>query len=619
MAKQVTKQTLGVMITSRAVHAALLESRPDGPKVIRRFMRQRTSRFSAAQTALPELQNSDDPTDFSVQFSEGNPSSMENMFIGSEFSGLEFTQPEGLGGEKDQAATFVLELGDILSECRDAGYPEPMLAFVGASSEVNQVELTVLRNSKKAAAAADADEKPAKKVSKKMARRGELLELLSQQHSGPFEEETVAFLPMTPSEEGMQRILAVFPKINDPVASTLRTMREQHGRRMPPIRLFDSEVPLYLGLARATRNMVPQKPRRATDAVDEAVPIASDEAFNTLIVRAGAEDTLVLFLQNDTLQQSETLRSLTAYEAPETICSRVLLLQDEYGIGEVQHVLLLSEEREDDLIESFEMFFPDARVESLRQYVPELEDEYAAEVAPGALLPAVGVALRLTDDARYKGVFEDVNLLPKQLLRRRITLPVTWHVLALYVLLFCTVLFFMARYFTLESEIAEHQRNIQSFQAEVGPVSLDARSLQGKIDSLESVHARYMRAINVLEGLLQGSDKWSRALETMSTEVSDVTGIWIESWNPRGGSLEVSGNATARDHVVDLAERLNGTIGSLTFSEIRNWPVYSFKMSVPLEQGLPKAAEYLRQQVVNAQKEAAETVPITSTALDEQP
>ena len=614
MAKQVTKHTLGVMITSRAVHAALLESGSDGPKVIRRFMRQRTSRFSAAQSALPELQDPDDPTDFSVQFSEG-ASSMENMFIGSEFSGLEFSrQDEGLG-QKEQASTFVLELGDILAECRDAGYSAPMLAFVAASSEINLVELTMLGKGK---VDLDSDDKPKKKVSKKMARRGALLELLASQHSGPFEEETVAFLPMTPSEEGMQRYLAVFPKINDPVASTLRTMREQQGRRMPPIRLFDSEVPLYLGLARATRNMVPQKPRRATDAIEDVPAMGSDESFNTLIVRAGAEDTLVLFLQDDTLQQSENLRSLTAYEAPETICSRVLLLQDEYGIGEVQHVLLLSEEREDDLIESFEMFFPDARVESLRQYVPELEDEYAAEVAPGALLPAVGVALRLSDDARYKGVFADVNLLPKQLLRRRITLPVTWHVLALYALLFCTVLFFMARYFTLESEIADHQRSIQSFQAEIGPVTLDAKSLQAKIDSLESVHARYMRAINVLEGLLQGSDKWSRALETMSTEVSDVTGIWIESWNPRGGSLEVSGNATTRDQVVDLAERLNGTIGSLTFSEIRDWPVYSFKMSVPLEQGLPKAAEYLRQQVVEAQKEAAETVPITSAALDEQ-
>jgi len=614
MAKQVTRHTLGVMITSRAVHAALLEAGSDGPKVIRRFMRQRTSRFSSAQTALPGLQNDEDATDFSVQFTE-NTSSMENMFLGSEFSGLDFTRQDDHGEQKDQAAMFMLELGDILAECRDAGYGDPVLAFAAVASEVNQVELTVLRNVK---AETKLGGKSKRKISTKIARRSELLELLAKQHSSAFEEETVAFLPMTPSEEGMQRCLAVFPKTIDPVASTLRTMREQQGRRLPPIRLFDTEVPLYLGLARATRNMAPQKPRRATDAVDDQPPVASDEAFNTLIVRAGAEDTLVLFLQDDTLQQSENLRSLTAYEAPETICSRVLLLQDEYGIGEVQHVLLLSEEREDDLIESFEMFFPEARVESLRQYVPELQDAYAAEVAPGALLPAVGVALRLSDDARYKGVFEDVNLLPKQLMRRRITLPVTWHVLALYALLFCTVLFFMARYFTLESEIATHQRNIQSFQAEAGPATYDARTLQAMIDSLEAVHARYMRAINVLEGLLQGSDRWSQALEQMSTEVSEVTGIWIESWNPRGAGLEVTGNATTRDQVVDLAERLGAQIGSLAFSEIRDWPVYSFKMTLPLEQGLPKAAQYLRQQVAQAQREAAETIPITSAALEAQ-
>ena len=77
-----SKHTLGVMVTGRAVHAALLEAGPDGLKVIRRFMRQRTSRFSAAQTALPDLNTSDDPTDFSIQFTDSGSSSMEHMFIG---------------------------------------------------------------------------------------------------------------------------------------------------------------------------------------------------------------------------------------------------------------------------------------------------------------------------------------------------------------------------------------------------------------------------------------------------------------------------------------------------------------------------------------------------------
>ncbi|MFQ5569475.1 MAG: PilN domain-containing protein [Rhodothermales bacterium] len=612
--RKANKQVLGVMVTSRTIHAILLETGSDGLTVLRRFMRPRTSRFSTTQTALPDLQNSEDDNDFSIQFSSG--SSVENMFLGSEFGGLEVSGGETEGEQKELAATFVLELGDILAECREVGAENPMLAFCAAASEINQVELTIVREGK-SKGGGEISEKERKKPGK-AASRSELLEVLALQHSGSFEEETVAFLPMTLSEEGAQRYLALFPKVNDPVAATLRTLREQQGRTMPPVRLLDTEASLYLGLARATRNLVPQKPKRATDTFDEGAALDSGEGRNTLIVRAGAEDTLVLFMQDNKLQQSENLRSLTAYEAPETICSRVLLLQDEYGIGEVQHVLLLSEEREDDLVESFEMFFPDARVESLRQYVPELSQPASGEVSTGALLPAIGVGIRVIDDERYKNVFEDVNLLPKQLLRRRIQLPVTWHVLVLYVLLFCTVLFFMARYFKTESVISDHQRSIQEFQEEVGPVDMDARVLQARIDSLEAVHARYMRSLNVLEGLLQGSDKWSRALETISDEVSDVTGIWIENWNPRGASLELSGNATARDQVVNLAERLDGTIAALTFSEIREWQVYSFTVTVPLEQGLPKAAQYLREQVAAAEQEAAEGVPITSTALQGQ-
>ncbi len=603
------KQILGVMVTSRAVHAALLDTSADEVQVLRRFTRQRTSRFAATQApTVPDMQKSEDEADFSVQFSDTG-SMAEHMFLSSEFSGLEGAGAADHNPEKkDLAATFVLELGDILAECRDAGYADPVVAFCAGTSEVNQVELRVLRETRTRNGEEKKGDKPKKQ---KAASRSDLLELLGQQHNGGFNEECVAFLPMMPSEEGLQRYLAVFPKTLDPVASTLRTMREQQGRRMPTVRLLDTEVPLYLGLARATRNL---KPRKRRDEDDEAGP----EAHNTLIVRAGAEDTLVLFVQDDVLRQSETLRSLTAYEAPETICSRVLLLQDEYGIGEVQHVLLLSEEREDDLVESFEMFFPDARVESLRQYVPEFDDEMRTEVAAGAVLPAVGVGLRLADDARYRDVFEDVNLLPRQLLRRQFNLPVTWHVLALYVLLFCSVLYFMGRYFTMEKQISAHQRSIQEFQATAGPVTTDAKTLQGRIDSLQAVHARYMRAINVLEGLLQGSDKWSRALEKTSKEVAGVTGIWIESWNPRADGLELSGNATARDRVVELAERLGGTISSLTFSEIREWPVFSFKLSMSLENGLPEAARYLREQVAAAEQAAAESVPVTSAVLPAQ-
>ncbi|HMB92420.1 MAG TPA: hypothetical protein VKP65_16325 [Rhodothermales bacterium] len=597
--RKVNKHILGVMVTSRAVHAALLEAGTDDATVVRRFMRPRSgSNPAAATSSLPELQ-SDDATDFSVQFTDGG-SGMENMFLGSEFGGAEAANALGQESEKpEKFSTFMLELSDILTECKDAGFPDPVIVFAEGASDVNQVEIRVARDKNK-------------KGEAKPASRNELMETLATQHSGVITEECVAFLSLTPSEEGIPRHLAIFPKEVDPVASTLATMREQITRQMPTVRFLDTEVSLYLGVARASRHLTPKK--RAQ--VEAEMP---DGPRNTLVVRAGVEDTLVLFMQDDTLRQSEILRSLTTYEAPETICSRVLLLQDEYGIGEVQQVLLLSEEREEDLVESFEMFFPDARVESMRQYMPEMNQEKSNDVATGTLVPAIAAALRISSDARYQNVFEDVNLLPKQLLRRRLQLPVTWQVLALYVLLFCTVLFFMGRYFTQQSQIAEKQRAIQQFEREVGPLTVDAKQLQASIDSLQAVHEQYMRSLNVLEGLLQGSDKWSRALEKSSREVAGVSGIWIESWNPRNGGrgLELSGNATARDHVVELAQRLDGTIATLTFSEIRDWPVYSFKLNMPLENGLPKAAEYLRKRAAEQAEEAAANVPVTSAALQD--
>src|SRR5690606_17102141 len=131
------------------------------------------------------------------------------------------------------------------------------------------------------------------------------------------------------------------------VAATLGVIRQPQDEVTPLVRLLDTETSVFLGLARAW-----SAEREPSDA--------GQGPGHTLIVRAGTEDTLVLFVQGNTLRHFESMRSLTVFDSPDTICSRVLLLQDEYGIDDVHDVLLLSEEREEDMIESFTLFFPDA-------------------------------------------------------------------------------------------------------------------------------------------------------------------------------------------------------------------------------------------------------------------
>jgi Tfp pilus assembly protein PilN len=546
------------MVTSKTLHAVLMENSEGSARVLRRFTRQRVSRTShpGLMTSVPELQESANTGDFTIQFGE-NADSASQLFLNSEFNGAA-PQVEGSEEVGGFSSTFVLELGDILAECRDAGYEEPIVAFCADSSDVTHIELRTLNDGKQAASEEGARAAGGRKID-----RSQLLKMLGEQYQGGFDGNRVGFLPMASLDPKELRYLSIFPKQRDSVIATLLAIREAQNARMPTVRIMDAEVPLYVGHA--------------------------------LIVRAGTEDTLVLFVRGEELFHYESLRSLTAYESPETICSRVLLQQDEHGISDVQHVFLLSEEREEELIESFEMFFPDAQVDSLRQVVAELGDVGLDEANTSAIVGAVGAALRVTGDPRYDGVFDDINLMPKRLIKRRFRIPLTWHVPVMALFIGLTVLFFSYRFISVEEKIQNTRELLLSYPADI--MDADPRALQARIDSFDAVTASYLNALNVLDGLLHGSDQWSRTLEKISQETASVGSIWIDSWRPNGAMLEISGNATSRDRVVELAQRIDGDIEAQMFSEIREWPVFSFRMRVPIVIELPEAAKYLREQV----------------------
>lgn len=587
----VNDRVLGVAVSGRAVHAVLLQTGPDGPQLLRRFSRQRTARFAAAQPGVaapvPDLPG-EGGDDFTLKFGDGAGGS--ELFLSSEFGGL---AAGGLTGDAvggDAAGpdpSFQIELEDILAECRDAGFADPLVAFCLSSTELTQTELRVPPRAPKAGKA----EPKAGKAEPAAPTEEDLLKLLNEQYQGEVDAERVAFLPLTLADDGAPRYLALVPPAADPVVATLQQMRQQRAE-MPAVRLVDSEASVYLGLLRAVLG-APAAP----EGLGEMAPPAPPRS--TLFVRAGYEDTLVLFMQGDTLQHCESLRSLTAYEAPETICSRVLLLQDEYGIGEVQQVLLLSEEQEGVLVESFEMFFPDARVEPLRRRLSRLNAAMASQMIIGAVVPAAGVALRLAGVPGLEGHFPEVNLLPKKLIaRRRLKLPIGGFTVVALALVLLTGGYFAYRYMTVQRAIDQRNEELRKFPPALSDA--DAKQLQARIDSLQNVVAQYMHALDVVDTLLMGSDQWSRALETTSREVAAVRGLWIENWEPNNGRLVLVGNATGRDRVVQFAERTGAVIEALSYSQVREWPVYNFRMLLPLEAELPEAARYLRAQAAAA-------------------
>ena len=101
-------------------------------------------------------------------------------------------------------------------------------------------------------------------------------------------------------------------------------------------------------------------------------------------------------------------------------------------------------------------------------------------------------------------------------------------------------------------------------------------------------------------------------MEHTANQAASVSGVWVETWVDNGTSLELTGTATSREQIVRLATRMDGVIEDLTFSEIRDWPVFSFRMTIPLEHELPEAAKFLREQA--AQMAAAPVSSVTPPA-----
>ncbi len=95
---------------------------------------------------------------------------------------------------------------------------------------------------------------------------------------------------------------------------------------------------------------------------------------------------------------------------------------------------------------------------------------------------------------------------------------------------------------------------------------------------------------------MYGTDQWSQTLALVNRSAAGAGSIWAEGWSPGLQEVNIHGYATSRAKVVDLASRLTAAIDQLTFSEIREYPVYEYRMRFALPNELPAAAQFLREQ-----------------------
>jgi hypothetical protein len=474
-----------------------------------------------------------------------------------------------------RAQPIVFELKDILDECEKAGFGRPALAFAIDSPDVEYVEVTV-----------PPEKKAAKKKGKKGAepvaetgpvKRDRLVALLPEVGT-PYDQARTAFVPMA-MRDGLRRYLAVLPTASEPVSESLEMLREQGAYRKTVFRTLEAEVPLLVGLVRHT--------------------LAPGVGENTAVVRVGAEDTIVLLLAGGEIHHYEKMQSVTAFDGPDTICSRVLLQQDVQGIGEVHNVVIVAEEREKELVQGFAAFYPEARVETLREGLAALGLVGPYGPLAPSLVEAAGAALAGHLTNQKGSPFEDANLLAASLRKRKRTLDLvfSWHTLVVAVMLFLSVLFFSYLFVSQKGDIASAEQRLAEYPPEA---QMSVPQLQARIDSLRLRQAELGAALGALDSLLVDTDRWTQTVLRTTRAASATGGVWIEEWNPSGNDVGLQGFATSRGNVVGLAQRLDATIEEVTFQALREYPVYEYRMRFTQPPELPQVTRVMREQAGEA-------------------
>lgn len=582
------------MVSPDSLHAVLLE-RGEGETTVQ--FTYSSSQTPGADQDLPFEEPGggtpgmeEESDDVTIQFGDEGGGG-DDMFMGGEFDDLEEGEDEmGAGGGADESWNFRAELADLLDQCAEQGFEDPEIAFCNTTSEVDRVELRLPVDE------SDVEENEEGEHGLPLpTARSTLLEMLDEQYKGEAEDGRVGFVPMHRTGDGRQRVLALIARPGGPVLSTLSSMQEQTLARSPRAQLLDTEVSLYLGLARSMLQLPANTPEKS------------------ILVRTGPEDTLVLFIEGNTLRQSEYLPELTAEDSAETICSRVLLLQDEYGMGEVQHLMLIADDDEEVLSDAFQSYFARANLRSVRAHLP-----IGGAVESSAYVAATGAALRLLDDPSYAPFFQPLDLLAKRYMASPFRLPVGWSVPFLMGLLAVTTLGFVWYYFANASVISDRRAELRRLEQEVQQVDQDA--LQRRVDSLQSAAARYAEANATVEGLLEGSNKWSSGLATIAQRMNDIDGLSLEQWSPEGErEVTVVGRSRDRSKVVQLARQLEGKILGISFTETRDISLYDFQLTVPLDTTEPEAVEYWREQRGEQLAAVDETTQSQAAASDGAP
>lgn len=542
------RHTLGVAGTPTGLRGALVRHTADERTILRLFGGVTQTGDASAMLEEPALASIGDG--MASSYGGDGTGGAVDVFLSSEFGQIQV--PLSMETEPVGATLMVDDLKKMLAGCRDLGLVDVDVVWSLGTPHFSWTE--------------DQDKDSSADS------RSVRFKVTDGQDAKRHEGEQSVVLKMASGRGNALRQLTAKPRSDEPSSAAIKSIR---GTQDSLVRrcVTDSEISSLLALVLT-----------GMDKDDNAV------GEPTLVVRIGEDDVLVLVVEDGLLKQVDVLRSLSVHDGADMICSRVLLLQDEHGLDGLARIYLAGT-NDSVLLSSFGTYFQQAEVLSLSSEIGRMSP--SGSVVDAEVLPAIGAAFREVLDFT-----EDDNMLPQPLRQPRRTIPYSWEVWTLLICLSLTALFFVGRFASQERVITSRYDRIEALTHDVQTASL----LQQRIDSLQVAYSVNMKGLDVLDSLLIGSDKWSRTFDKLAQELSDIEGIWIEKWQPAGPVVAITGRATSRDRVVDLAHRLHGTMEEIIYPNEEE-AFYFFRMKAPIIDTLPQAAQYLRDHAAEDQRQ----------------
>jgi hypothetical protein len=299
---------------------------------------------------------------------------------------------------------------------------------------------------------------------------------------------------------------------------------------------------------------------------------AADAQMHTAVIHIGEDATRVTLMRGGAavwvapvIHESARSRTLSR-----TLVSRILLVQDEAGIRQVDRMVLTGAAEWVEAADWLRPEFPDSEI----SYLP-LGEVQVAEDAKTDVIEQFAVSIALAWDlleplpAGQRG-----DLLPPELaeLNRR---GLAWHGVALTLASGIGAgLVTLAAIGLYRAEMQARQElvRVQEEIALVEEAALRSMEMASEADDLERGLARLQR-------LATSRYLWSSFLTSASTQFRQVGGCWVNVLADAKGGMELQGMTVRRPRLPDLAERLGDVVlRSATELRVRTRPIYRFEL-----------------------------------------